>query len=605
MLHLCQEELSWLQIPERIPAIEVANKIRFPLKSNVLSRVDFNLTPYLKEPISLIGDSKVRYIGIVAPTQSGKTVFLQVALADMIDQDPGSALYILPDEKMGKKTLQEKIIAIIKESPSLAKHMTGRARDISRTSVALDHMTIYPGWAGSLASLSSFPMKRVFWDEVRLMPLTTGAESNAIKLGGDRLTTYFDMGIGQGYMVSSPSVEGDLLHQQLSIKGTEVKVWQVPCLSCGTFQQLDFFKNVKYDKKNFRPRCLCKNCGKEFKDDDKKVSWNTLGKYVSTGSPKLAADRVFYRWDSMVSPFRSFTAIWNEFIQTKDKLHDYKNFYQCWLGKFWVDDISKTNAISLKERCLNYNTQTVPEGVKLVTAGIDTQDNGFVVEVRGFGTGKCSWLIDQFFISCDMSTSTDAEIIKLFTRDIFSRVYLKEDGEQWAISIAAIDSGGHRTLELYRVIHHFPKLFMIKGRNTQNTTIVMSAKATVPLYLVRTHEYLQETEDLAASSLFFLPQNITEDYCNQFCNIRKTLKLNKVNGDKQITWKKVGRCDYRMACVHTFICLDIVTDRGVLRHEVEKEKFEFNPIGRKDTLPKMPIDFEENISDYDINGINW
>ena len=103
---------------------------------------------------------------------------------------------------------------MINASPELACYKTNKVKDISQEQIRLQHMTIYPAWATSIATMNSFPMKRVWLDEVRLMSLAVGQESNAIKFAGDRLTTYFEYGIGQGYMVSSPSVEGDLLHQQ-------------------------------------------------------------------------------------------------------------------------------------------------------------------------------------------------------------------------------------------------------------------------------------------------------------------------------------------------------------------------------------------------------
>jgi phage terminase large subunit GpA-like protein len=101
-----------------------------------------------------------------APTQSGKTVFLQVAIADMIDQDPGPAMYILPDENTSEKLLQEKIIDVINSSPFLTAHKTSRVWDINKSEIYLDNMSIRPAWAGSLATISSLPEKRVFLDDV-------------------------------------------------------------------------------------------------------------------------------------------------------------------------------------------------------------------------------------------------------------------------------------------------------------------------------------------------------------------------------------------------------------------------------------------------------
>lgn len=624
-LKITREETEWLQIPDRVSAVEVAKKLRLPAEGNILSDIDLELTPYIVDPVSLIGDNRVEWLVIIAPTQSGKTVILQTALADAIDQDPGDCLYVLPDETMGRKHMQKKIIDVIKTTPALAEHMTGRVRDLNKTGIQLDHMTIYPGWSGSLGSISSFPMKRVFLDEVRLMPLLKGAESNAIQLAEDRLTTYLDYGIAQGYMVSTPSIEGDLLHQQLDIKNTSVWFWQVPCPECGEYQPLDFFTNIKFNKKREQAECVCIHCGGIFYDEDKKKSWNNNGTYVrrilnSDGKwedtkitpegmaeyPFKVTKRMVFWWNSLVSPFRSFHRLWNKFIETKDKLHDYKNFVQCWEAKFWIDDISKTSTVKLRERRTSNLKREVPAGIKVITAGVDTQDNGFAVCVRGFGANKLTALIDEFFIDCNMNITTTEDIIAVFQRDIMGRIYLGE--EKWKIALMAIDTGGHRTKEVYQAAANFSRILLVKGKNNQNTTY--SYNKELNLYLVRTCEYLEETEERSTGNQFLLPKDVSADFLTQYCNIRKVKDMNRKTGEEKIIWKKTGRCDYRMADVHTFICIDIPCDLGILRYEIEKEGFKLNPYKKKTLVQDSARDnsntsYDEQTFDFIGNYSNW
>ena len=80
-----KQETEWLKIPKRVSALEVLKKIRLPTRNNLLDRIDLTLTPYLKDPVSLIGNCKIQWIGIIGPTQSGKSIFLQTVIADMID----------------------------------------------------------------------------------------------------------------------------------------------------------------------------------------------------------------------------------------------------------------------------------------------------------------------------------------------------------------------------------------------------------------------------------------------------------------------------------------------------------------------------------------
>lgn len=615
--------------------MEVLKKIRFKAKGNVLDRVDVGLTPYLVDPVSLIGNSKIQWLGIIAPTQSGKTVFLQASVADAIDQDPGPGLYLLPDEKSGKKQLVEKVISMIEESPDLASHMTGKVRDVSKEGIHLDNMTIYPGWGGSLATMSSLPMKRVWLDEVRLMPLTVGKESNAIKLGGDRLTTYFEFGIGQGYMVSSPSVEGDLLHQQLSIPGTLYVGWQVQCSECGEYQELDFFVNML----PYKGKCKCRFCQAEFDDKDKKKGMNATGKYApyvwqdNKWKPtKIYRDgtleqpfeyedynRVFFHWGSLESPFRSFAAIWKEYLQTKDKLHDYKNFIQCWLARFWIEDKSKTSMLVLKQRKHpELFKGDVPLWPKVILAGVDTQDNGFYVSVRAFGSGRRTHLVDQFFIPCAlMDVLNYEEIVRLFNTHIFNRVYATvgppSKSKKWRIFMAGIDTGGHRTKEIYAASDFLPRLRLVKGVGSEQQKIPITYNNDLNLYLVKTGEYLEETDHCSTQETFTLFNNVEDDFLVQYVNVRKTELENKRTGEKTAVWKKIGQCDYRYADIHNFICLDIPTDRGMIRNHLEESDFILNPYQEELDLMKKHENLEQSKSTgddrfdsgYSIGNFDW
>ena len=53
-------------------------------------------TPYLREPMNAWTDPKVRHIVMVAASQVGKSEFLNNCIGYVIDQDPGSILFILP-----------------------------------------------------------------------------------------------------------------------------------------------------------------------------------------------------------------------------------------------------------------------------------------------------------------------------------------------------------------------------------------------------------------------------------------------------------------------------------------------------------------------------
>lgn len=586
-LQISKKELEALKFRNVIRPEDFVKQIRLPQLSNIEAQIDLSLTPYLRKPISLISDYRVETIIIIAPTQSGKTVVLQVAVAWSIDQDPGPLLYIYPDEETAKKAMEEKIIGMIRETPCLSKRVKG-IRKISQEGIRLDSMTIYPGWSNSLASLSAFPKKRVVWDEVRLFKLTVGQESNALKLGNDRMTTYLNLGLGQGIMASSPSTEGDLLHQQLDISGTQIMLWNVPCPVCGRFQILDFFTNIKEPKDGGPIVCRCRfeGCGGVFDDRDGKRKWNNKGVYAPKDTP-IEKDgsfkgrfknskRMIFWYDSMVSPFRSFDRIWTEFIETKDKLHDYRNFVQTWLAQFWKQGFSRSNIESIKLHKIGYKLGQVPAGVKVLVLGIDTQDDALFYTVWGFGFDNECWLVDEGNLQCQISTTNEDDLFALVQGNLVNAIYLGEDDREWKIAIGAWDSGGHRTKEVYSVCRKVRQILPIKGRNNQARRVMFSKADTH--YNIRTEEYLDETENVAVTNKFHLPEDVSLEFMAQFVNKAKLKDQNRKTGHVIWRWTTKGADHLRMASAYAFSCLDIpISAIGTIRSSLRKKDFEMNP----------------------------
>lgn len=87
----------------------------------------------------------------------------------------------------------------------------------------------------------------------------------------------------------------------------------------------------------------------------------------------------------------------------------------------------------------------MPDGVALLTAGIDTQDYRVEIEVVGWGRNEESWSIDYHVIDGEMSDpATQAELDKYL-----KRTFTRADGRPFSIEAACQDSGGHHTDAVY------------------------------------------------------------------------------------------------------------------------------------------------------------
>lgn len=614
---LSEAEYHALAFPEPEPPLEFVKKIRLDPTRNVRDEIDLSLTPYLRRPVECLGDFSVEVLGVMGCRQSGKTIVPQVCIAHAIDQDPGPMAYIGPDEDTIKKIADEKIISMIDSTPCLLRHRYGRLDNVSREGVKLDTMVIHLGWSNSATKMNALPKMRVIFDEVRLFKKTLGHESNAVKQGMDMLTTYYAIGKGQAVLVSTPSVAGDLLHEQLIVPGTVVLFWCVPCPECGKFQKLDFFQNLKKPEGAAPARCVCRFCGGLFPDQDHKRSWNGRGVWapasvetygldiadidesgqVLTDKPLTGKRIVFAGIDCMVSPFRTWERIWREYENTKDNVADFKNFWQCWLSRFWEERESKSNAkVILARKEEGYSVGQVPDGVKVITCGLDTQDYGLYFTFWGFGgqAGQDMWLLDDGFIQCGIDAVTQEELEDMVRTQIMARALVNTGtGEVWYAALTSWDSGGHRTKEVYSAVRRLPRCIAIKGHNGQNRTIVYSKQDTH--YNIRTVEFEEQADALSVTQHFHLPKDCSDDFIKQFSNRVKDKKPRRTG--KEVTeWLTLGPDHLRDCTSYAMACLHIpIQGIGLLKTRIKEPDFKMNPSGfRQRGTPAPASGPEEN-----------
>ncbi len=72
-------------------------------------------------------------------------------------------------------------------------------------------------------------------------------------------------------------------------------------------------------------------------------------------------------------------------LDSKDDPEKLQNFVNSWLAEPWEDTKLKTNADLVMERQTEYEELVVPEWAKLLTAGVDVQENCLYWSIRAWG----------------------------------------------------------------------------------------------------------------------------------------------------------------------------------------------------------------------------
>lgn len=183
----------------------------------------------------------------------------------------------------------------------------------------------------------------------------------------------------------------------------------------------------------------------------------------------------FVDWEDIIENFRDA----NEKLKKYHDPEDLKVFVNTVLGETWEEADHVDDAVdkdTIESRAEVYGAD-IPEGVLILTAAIDVQDNRFEVEIRGWARDYESWGIYKTEIPGVMIQDEPWNELE----EYLSQKLHFEDGRELNIAGFAIDTGGHHTNKVYKWIKKMKtaglKCYGIKG---------YAGKAGIPLLHKRT-----------------------------------------------------------------------------------------------------------------------
>lgn len=423
--------------------------------------------PYMREIMDAVAEKSTQEIAVMASAQVGKTEFMLNMVGFHIDYDPCPIMFMLPNKNLIDYFSKKRLATMIDASPSLrSKVSEAKSRDAGNT---IDEKSFAGGYisivgANAPASLSSRPIRIVLCDEVDRYPVSAGTEGDPITLATKRTTTFVHN--RKHVFVSTPLIKGTSRIEQLYNDST-MEEWCLPCPSCGAFQPI-VWSQVKFDYKEKENgefiindiAHACKECGTLHYEKEWKKG---IGKWVAN---KEHSTRRGFHLNQLASPWSSWPEIAKSFLVAKrDGRETLKVWTNTVLGNSWEEDGEQLDDSELYRRCEVYSAD-VPDGVKILTAAVDTQDDRFEIEVVGWGTGKQSWGIEYHVIRGDLKQPQ----IWSELDEYLSRTWEKSDGQKFGIACTCMDSGGHFTQDVYRFTkaREARRIYAIKGKGELN-----------------------------------------------------------------------------------------------------------------------------------------
>ena len=426
-------------------------------------------TPYMFDILDSFTDPLIEHIVVVAASQVGKSETINNMVGYCIDQDPGPILLIQPTIDDVKRYSEMRIAPMIRETRCLKRKVADpKSRDAANTK----RQKSFPGgvlvMTGSNVAhdLSSMPIRYVFGDERDRWATSAGSEGDPWELAVARTRTFYNKKMVE---VSTPTVKGASAIENSYNLGT-MERWKTQCPHCGEYVELTF-DNIRFeydaaengDKKIFHISeifYVCPECGGI---SDEHTMKSQPAKWVATVPEARKHHKTRSFWlTAWVSPWATWESIILQFLQAGTDSAKLQVVYNTQFGELWEERGDMASEDDVMARREVYEAE-VPDGVLLLTCGVDTQDDRLEYEVVGHRRYGETWGIKKGVIL----GRPDTEEVWERLDEVLSHKYKFKSGVSLQISLTFIDEGGHFTQEVRQhcLARQYDHVFAIKDAN--------------------------------------------------------------------------------------------------------------------------------------------
>jgi terminase, large subunit len=443
-----------LQPPPRLTVSEWAARYGVLSRETSATTGRFRAFPYQVGIMDAVSDPAVTTVTVMKSARVGYTKVLDNVVGYFLHQDPCPVLIVQPRVEDAEDYSKTEIAPMLRDTPVLAE-IAGdpKAKDSNTTilkRVMRNGASVSFVGANSPGGFRRITARVVGFDEVDGYPAGgAGNEGDQIALGIKRSETFWNRKVILG---STPTVKG-LSRIEKSFEQSDQRYYFVACPTCGEMQTLEWGgpdtpHGIKWDKDkdgNGIPETahyLCVN-GCYIGEADKPAM---VAGGVWRSQKPFNGHAGFHIWAGYsLFPNASWVNLVAEWLRVKDDPLSRQTFINLVLGLPYEDRGDKAlHEAKLAARCEVWPAE-VPDGVAVLTCGVDTQDDRLEVEVVGWGKNEESWSVDHAVLDGDPESPQLWDRLDAYLK----RVWRRGDGRGFEVMATCIDSGGHHTQKVY------------------------------------------------------------------------------------------------------------------------------------------------------------
>ncbi len=473
----------FFSVPEPLTLSQWADEYAYLSPESAAESGKWRSYPYQAGIMDAITDPAIWKITLQKSARVGYTKILNHATGFFTHHEPCPQLIVQPTVEDAQGHSKDELAPMLRDTPVLAGLVSDpKSKNTDNTILKKS----YPGGAMTLIGANSargfrrITVRVVQFDEVDAYPPTAGREGDQLSLGEKRTDTYWNRKIIIG---STPTVKG-ASRIETSFNDSDQRFYFVPCPFCGEFQTIDW-KRIKWPKgEPGKAFLICEHCAGEI-PHTKKRAMIERGHWKAT-RPEVVGHAGFFIWAGYsYSPNATWGDLAREITEAKHAFargedpekEKLKTFINTRLAELWENKGDRISDEELIARAEQFKAEA-PEGVYLITLGVDIQKDRFELEVVGWGLKYESWSLDYIVLKSDDRNwpfdprKTECESWQKLT-EVLDRQYERPDGVRLHVAGVGLDTG-YATDAAYAYVksNKFANLYALKGSSTRGAPLV-------------------------------------------------------------------------------------------------------------------------------------
>lgn len=383
----------------------------------------------------------------------------------IVEYDRANTLLIMDTKTSGIALSKNRIRPFLRDVCGLdySKTASSKGKDNDHSMNAVDlgigrGANVKIGSSRCAGDLCSTPVKYLLMDELDRWQQEIRGEGDPISLAFQRQLRFRGMTV----MCSTPTLEDGRINKYFK-QGT-CETWCAVC-KCGAFMPCRW-SDIDWSEPN-DPTIACKECGQVYTEMDIKGLDHEYSPPANADPFKDNFGRIWRSFEvfgTLCHSFYSWKSLRDYEIQAlKTGEASYQSFVNTRLAEIYKprDELSVELPALMRECRDDYSPYDLPVEVDFLCAGIDTHDNCLFVEVVGFSKdGREHWGVEYFVAPYDLQSQGG---IRDCLEMLATKAYARVDGVELKIALSFIDSGGHRTNEVYTMAARSSRMMAIKG----------------------------------------------------------------------------------------------------------------------------------------------